>query len=94
MNIKEVKDGVILEAYVKPKSRQFSIEFKDDEIVIRCTEPPVKGKANKEIEKELSKLFKTKARIISGHTTPYKRILIYGLNFENVKQTILNLKKK
>ena len=67
MNIKKVKDGVILEAYVKPKSRQFSIEFKDNEIVIRCTEPPVKGKANKEIEKELSKLFKTKARIISGH---------------------------
>ena len=93
MNVKEVKDGVILEAYVKPKSRQFSIEFKDNEIVIRCTEPPVKRRANKEIEKELSKLFKTKARIISGHTSSCKRILIYGLNFENVKQTILNLKK-
>ena len=93
MNIKEVKDGVILEVHVKPKSRQFSIEFKDDEIVIRCTETPVKGKANKEIEKELSKLFKTKARIISGHTSSCKRILIYGLSFENVKQAILNLKK-
>ena len=93
MNIKEVKDGVILEAYVKPKSRQFSIEFKDNEIVIRWTEPPVKGRANKEIEKELSKLFKTKAAIISGRTSPCKRILIYGLSFENVKQTILNLKK-
>ena len=32
MSIKEVKDGVMLEVYVKPKSRKFSIELKDNEL--------------------------------------------------------------
>ena len=92
MSIKEVKDGVMLEVYVKPKSRKFSIELKDNEIVICCTEPPVKGKANKEIERELSKLFRRKVMIVSGHRAPHKRILVYGLNSENVKQAIVNFK--
>ena len=92
MSIKEVKDGVILEVYVKLKSGKFSIEFKDNEIVIRCTEPPVKGKANKEIERELSKLFRRKVVIVSGHRAPHKRILVYGLGSENVKRAIVNFK--
>jgi len=92
MSIKEVKDGVILEVYVKPTSEKFSIELKDNEIIIRCTEPPVKGKANREIERELSKLFRRKAVIVSGHRTPHKRILVYGLNSENVKQAIVDFK--
>ncbi len=93
MNIREVKDGAILEVYVKPKSRKFSIKIENNEIVIRCTEPPVKGKANREIEKELSKLFKAKAIIISGYTSSRKQILIYGLSSENIKHIILNLKR-
>ena len=92
MSIKEVKDGVILEVYVKPKSEKFSIELKDNEIVICCTEPPVKGKANKEIERKLSKLFRRKVMIVSGHRAPHKRILVYGLNSENVKRAIVNFK--
>ena len=92
MSIKEVKDGVMLEVYVKPKSRKFSIELKANEIVICCTEPPVKGKANKEIERKLSKLFRRKVVIVSGHRAPHKRILVYGLNSENVKQAIVDFK--
>ena len=92
MSIKEVKDGVIVEVYVKPTSEKFSIELTDNEIIIRCTEPPVKGKANREIERELSQLFRRKAVIVSGHRTPHKRILVYGLNSENVKQAIVDFK--
>ena len=92
MGIKEVKDGVMLEVYVKPKSRKFSIELKDNEVVICCIEPPVKGKANKEIERELSKLFRRRVVIVSGHRAPHKRILVYGLNSENVKRAIVNFK--
>jgi len=92
MSIKEVKDGVMLEVYVKPKSRKFSIELKDNEIVICCTETPVKGKANKEIERKLSKLFRRKVMIVSGHRAPHKRILVYGLDSENVKRAIVNFK--
>ena len=92
MSIKEVKDGVMLEVYVKPKSRKFSIELKVNEIVICCTEPPVKGKANKEIERKLSKLFRRKVVIVSGHRAPHKRILVYGLDSENVKRAIVNFK--
>ena len=57
MSIAETKDGVILTIFVKPNSAKFKIELDGDEIVVHSTEEPVKGKVNKEIIKELSKLF-------------------------------------
>ena len=56
MGIKEVKDGVMLEVYVKPKSGKFSIELKDNEIVICCTEPPVRKSQQRDREGTLKTL--------------------------------------
>lgn len=76
MNITETKRGVILEVSVKPKARGFKIALQADEIVVFCTEEPTKGKVNKELIKELTRLFRKKVVLVSGFTSSRKRLLI------------------
>src|SRR5450756_1885550 len=75
MNIKETKDGTIITVFVKPNSARFQVEVDGDEIVIHCTQEPVKGKVNKELIKELSKLFHAKVELVSGLTSKQKQLL-------------------
>ena len=76
MSITETKDGVIITIFVKPNSPKFKIELDGDEIVVHCTEEPVKGKVNKEIIKEFTKLLHTKVELASGATSKQKKLLI------------------
>jgi uncharacterized protein (TIGR00251 family) len=78
MKISETKDGTIIEVFVKPNSAKFETVIDDDEIVVFCTEKPVKGKVNKELIKELSKLFHGKVEIVSGLTSRQKVLLVKG----------------
>jgi uncharacterized protein (TIGR00251 family) len=87
MKISETKDGFVLDIFVKPNSSKFEVAIEDEELVVRCTEEPVKGKVNKEIVKELSKLLRCRVEIISGLASRQKRIIVKGLE----KQTIENL---
>ncbi|MDR0319092.1 MAG: DUF167 domain-containing protein [Nitrososphaerota archaeon] len=90
MSIKETVDGVLITIFVKPNSSKFSIEFDDKDIVIYATEEPEKGKVNKEILRELTKLFHTKVELVSGATSRQKQLAI-GVNRETLEQV---LKKK
>jgi len=92
MNIKQTENGPIIQIHVKPKSKSFTVKLENNKIFVYCTEPPTKGKANKEIEKKLSKLLKTKVTIVSGLKSQRKQILIQGLNPEKVKQILSNYK--
>jgi uncharacterized protein (TIGR00251 family) len=74
----ETKDGLILEVYVKPRSKTFKVIVDKDEIVVFCQEEPVKGKVNREITRELSKLFCKKVEIISGFSSRQKKLLVKG----------------
>ena len=56
MKINQTKEGLVLEVFVKPKSKEFRITVEGDEIVVYCTEEPVRGKVNKELTKEFSRL--------------------------------------
>jgi uncharacterized protein (TIGR00251 family) len=76
MKIIETKEGTILEVFVKPNSAKFEVIVEDDELIVRCTEEPVKGKVNKELIKELSKLFHKKVEIISGLASKQKKVFI------------------
>jgi hypothetical protein len=91
MKISEVKDGAIIEVFVKPSSQKFEVTVEDDEVVVRCTEEPVKGKVNKELVKELSKLFHSKVEIVSGLTSKQKKLLVKCVD-KNEVERILNLK--
>ena len=89
MKIQDVKQGVILEVYVKPRSRGFKIAADGDEIVAFCREEPVKGKVNKELIKELSRLFNKEVKLVSGFTSKQKRLLIKDAEKNEVTQVLL-----
>ena len=88
MNLKETEDGVVVEVFVKPNSKSFKITIDDGEIVVFCTEQPVKGKVNKELVKEFSKLFHAKIEFVSGLTSKQKRLLITGVAKSEVEQLL------
>lgn len=89
MKIQETKQGVILEVYVKPKSNDFKIMVDDGEIVAFCSEEPVKGKADKELIKELSRLFHRKVQLISGFTSNQKKLLIRDAEKSEIERVFL-----
>jgi uncharacterized protein (TIGR00251 family) len=89
MSITETKDGVILSVFVKPNSAKFKIELDGDEIVLHCTEEPVKGKVNKEIIKELSKLLHIEVELVSGATSRQKKLFVKGLRKKQVEERII-----
>jgi uncharacterized protein (TIGR00251 family) len=78
MSVTESKDGVLLTVYVKPNSPKFRLERDGDEIVVYATEEPEKGKVNKEILKEFTKLFHAKVELMSGATSREKKLLVVG----------------
>jgi uncharacterized protein (TIGR00251 family) len=87
MKISETKHGAIIDVFVKPNSSKFEITV-EDEVVVFCTEEPVRGKVNKELVKELSKRFHTKVKIVSGLTSKQKRLLITGVEKSKVEQLL------
>jgi uncharacterized protein len=90
MNTTETKDGTIIEVFVKPNSQKFEVTIEGEEIVIRCTEEPTKSKVNKELTKELTKLFHTKVELISGASSKQKRFLVEDLKKAETDQLLVN----
>jgi uncharacterized protein (TIGR00251 family) len=88
MIINETKDGVIITIFVKPNSTKFKIEIDENEIVVHSTEEPVKGKVNKEIMRELSKLLQVKVELASGTTSRQKQLVVKGLTKSQVEQLL------
>lgn len=90
MRINEVKDGVILEVNVKPNSKEFKIVVEGGEIVVFCVESPVKGKVNKELLKEFSRLFHNKVELVSGFTSRQKKLLIRSFGKSEAERILLH----
>jgi uncharacterized protein (TIGR00251 family) len=88
MKISETKEGTVIEVFVKPNSAKFDLMIDGDEILILCTEEPVKGRVNKELVKELSKLFHSKVEIVSGFASKQKRLLIKGIGKSEVEHLL------
>jgi uncharacterized protein (TIGR00251 family) len=86
MSIKETKKGAIIEFLVKPKAKKFEITVDDTKIVVSCKEQPVRGKVNKELAKEFSKLFHAKVELVSGSSSKRKRLLIVGVDKSKIEQ--------
>ena len=92
MKLLKTKDGVILEIQVKPKSKNFRIRV-NDELVIFCRQQPVKGKVNRELIKELSKIFERKIEIVSGLRSKVKKILIRKIAEEDVFKALESVRR-
>jgi len=91
MKISETKDGTFIEVFVKPNSAKFETVIGNDEILVFCTEEPVKGRVNKELVKEFSRLFRSKIEIVSGFTSKRKKLLIKGVG-KSVVERLLRTK--
>jgi uncharacterized protein (TIGR00251 family) len=90
MKLIETKDGTVLEVFAKPNQLRFKITLDGDEIIVSSTEEPIKGKVNKEIIKELTNLFHTEVKLVTGPTSRQKHFLIR----EKQKQEVENLLRK
>lgn len=90
--ITEIKDGVLLKIEVSPRSDKFTISGYNkwrETVEIKIKAPPQKGKANKEIIKEFSKITKTSVEIMSGHKSHQKTLKIFDVS-KNDLLDILN----
>jgi uncharacterized protein (TIGR00251 family) len=88
MKLIETKNGTVIEIFVKPKSAKFEVSLEGDEVIVRCTEEPVKGKVNKELLKALSKFFHTNVKLVSGATSRQKRLLLKGIEKSEVERLL------
>ena len=79
MRLTETKNGTVIEVFVKPNQPKFNVKIDGDEIIVFCTEKPVKGKVNKEVIRELSRLFHAEIEMVSGLTSKQKRLLIKNM---------------
>jgi uncharacterized protein (TIGR00251 family) len=89
MKTTQTEEGVIVEVFVRPKARSFRIVVEGDEVVVFCEEEPVKGRVNREIVKEFSKLLRRKVGLLSGFTSKRKRLLIRDAEQSEVERVLL-----
>jgi len=88
MKLLKTTQGTVLDVHVKPNSKEFKIKIEEDELIVFCRETPIKGRVNKELMKELSRLFKRKVDILSGSASKQKRILIRDASAEEVNEIL------
>lgn len=85
--ITPTKDGVLLNIEISPKSDKFRITGYNqwrESVEVKIKAVPQKGKANKEIVTEFSKITKTPVEIISGHKSHHKTLKIYNITIDEL----------
>ena len=92
IRVSQMENEVVLSVYVIPGGKKFSIlgyEQWRDALKIRTKSKAEKGLANKELEKQLARMFNSKVRILKGRKSRNKVISISGVT----KQKILEYAK-
>ena len=93
MSLRETGEGVIISIFVKPNSPKFKIELDGGEVVVYATEEPERGKVNKEILKELTKLFHVQVEFVSGMTSKQKVLLFRGATKAQIEAELNALRR-
>jgi len=88
MKLQETAEGVVFEVHVKPNMKHFQLQLDADELVALCSSAPVKGKVNKELLKQFSRLFGCNVELVSGFTSRQKRFIVQGMKLEDVEQIL------
>jgi len=89
--LNENSQGVILNLKIIPNSKQFKfagLNEWDNSLKLKIKNEAKEGKANKEIVEKLSEFFETKAKIITGHKSSKKKVLLFGLKQEQVENLL------
>ena len=90
MKIRETEKGLILDVYVKPRSKEFEVVVEDDVVVVRCRVVPVGGRVNTELVKELSRLFGKRVELVSGFSSRQKRLLVKDAVKSEVERALMH----
>jgi hypothetical protein len=88
VRIRETEKGLILDVYVKPRSKEFRIVVEGDDIVIHCLEEPVEGRVNRELVKELSRFFGKRVELVSGFTSRQKTLLLKDAEKSEIERAL------
>ena len=91
-----IQDGYDTILFIKVKTRQQDnrIELVNQRITVYVKDPPLKGKANKNIVKMLKKKLKTEITLESGHTNKNKVFRVHNLTPNQVQELLLTKDKK
>ena len=92
--VKENGNDVLVAIEVSPNSSKFIISGYNEwrnEIQVKITSLPQKGKANKEIIKEFSKLTNSRAEIVSGLKSQHKSLKIDGITKKEFEKIVNDL---
>jgi uncharacterized protein (TIGR00251 family) len=91
-SIIQIEGGVRAIVHVIPNAKETKIILEpDDSITIRVHSPPVKGRANREIVKWLSKKLRTPSsqiRIVAGTRSNLKTVDIIGLDEKSFLEAV------
>lgn len=85
--ISSADNNVFVDIEVYPNSNKFQISgFNEwrNRFEIRIKQVPQKGKANKEIVKELSKIFNCDVSISKGEKSSQKTIVCYNVSIDDI----------
>ena len=88
MKLWKTAQGIVLDVYVKPNSKRFQIKTEEGELLVFCRETPVKGRVNRELVKELSRLFKRRVEIVSGFSSRHKKIWVRDIEAKEAEQIL------
>jgi uncharacterized protein (TIGR00251 family) len=91
MRLLEAAEGVVLEVYIKPGSKRFRVELECNEVVVSCSRTPVKNRVNRELVRELSRLFNRRVELVSGFSSRHKRVLISNIEVDQVNRILVSL---
>ncbi len=89
--ITPTKDGLLLAIEVSPKSDKFTISGYNpwrESVEVKIKALPQKGRANKEIIKEFSRLFGHPVEIVSGQKSHHKILKIHGMGEEELSDML------
>lgn len=92
----ETARGTLVRVIVRPNSMEskFIAEVTPESIHINLKGPAREGKANSELLKKLSKMLRissTDIRLVAGHKSKEKTILIVGIDAEELTNRLLNV---
>lgn len=81
-------EGVVLELRVRPKAGAFSVRSDEKGIVVALKNAAESGKANRELLRELGKLFGCEAELVDGAKQRKKAVLLKGALLSEVEKRL------
>ncbi|MHC5060146.1 MAG: DUF167 domain-containing protein [Planctomycetota bacterium] len=98
VDITENKEGVVLAVKVIPGGSRTAIAgVLDGMLKVKISAPAERGKANQSLIEFLAKRLSVKKKavsIVSGHTSPLKKVQICGLTAENISGELIQAGKR